>query len=139
LHRWLSPLHLCRAPVITKEFAAAFAQDVYVWGWPIVNAFHRRTSFASEPEPGLNGGILPVAPVGYVSMLLDYIVPEQRWVAHPNQDVVYGFGFGAVDKEPLVVQVRISVIASGSMRPMTRVAMNSPVLENNTRQSRAII
>lgn len=91
--------------VITKEFARAFARDAYVWGWPIVNAFHRRQSFASAPEPGLRGGILPVAPVGYVSMLSDYIVPEQRWVAHPNQDVVYGFGFGAVDKDPVVLQI----------------------------------
>ena len=91
--------------VITKEFAKAFAKDVYVWGCPIVNAFHRRDLFAKSPEPGLNGGILPVAPVGYVSMLSGYIVPEQRWVAHPNQDVVYGFGFGAVDKEPVILQI----------------------------------
>jgi hypothetical protein len=91
--------------VITKEFAAAVAPDTYVWGWPIVNAYHRRGSFAAAPEPGLQGGILPVAPTGYVSMLTDYITPDQRWVAHPNQDVVYGFGYGAVDTDPVVVQV----------------------------------
>lgn len=91
--------------VITKEFASILAPDVYVWGWPIVNAFHRRASFAKAPEPGLQGGILPVAPTGYVSMLTQYISPAQRWVAHPNQDVVYGFGYGAVDKEPVVLQV----------------------------------
>lgn len=91
--------------VITKEFAEVAAQDIYVWGWPIVNAFHRRDSFATAPEPGLRGGVLPVAPVGYVSMLSGYIAPEERWVAHPNQDVVYGFGFGAVDTDPVVLQV----------------------------------
>jgi hypothetical protein len=91
--------------VITKEFATVYAPDVYVWGWPLVNAFHRRAAFAMVPEPGLNGGILPAAPVGYVSMLTQYISPEQRWVAHPNQDVVYGFGYAAVDKDPIVLQV----------------------------------
>ncbi|MFT3921866.1 MAG: DUF1214 domain-containing protein [Myxococcales bacterium] len=81
------------------------ARDLYVWGWALVNAFNRRESFAKAPEPGLKGGILPVAPTGYVSMLTDYVSPEQRWVAHPNQDVVYGFGFGAVDREPVVLQI----------------------------------
>jgi len=91
--------------VITKETADVIARDTYLWGWAIVNAFHRRASFANAPEPGLQGGILPVAPTGYVSMLSHYIAPEQRWVAHPNQDVVYGFGYAAVDKEPVVLQV----------------------------------
>jgi hypothetical protein len=93
--------------VITPEFATAVARDIYVWGWPIVNAFHRRDSFATAPEPGLRGGVLPVAPVGYVAMLSGYIAPEERWVAHPNQDVVYGFGYGAVDKDPVVLQVPV--------------------------------
>ncbi|SDJ47425.1 Uncharacterized conserved protein [Frankineae bacterium MT45] len=91
--------------VMTAEFARMLAKDIYVWGWPIVNAFHRRASFAAAPEPGLNGGVLPVAPTGYVCMLTDYIDPAQRWVAHPNQDVVYGFGFGAVNDDPVVLQV----------------------------------
>lgn len=91
--------------VLTAEFARLLARDVYVWGWPIVNAFHRRASFAAAPEPGLRGGVLPVAPTGYVCMLSDYIDPAQRWVAHPNQDVIYGFGFGAVNDDPVVLQV----------------------------------
>ncbi|QKN81107.1 DUF1254 domain-containing protein [Scandinavium goeteborgense] len=91
--------------VMTKEAATVIAKDAYVWGWPLVNAYNRRASFAHAPEPGLNGGILPVAPIGYVSMLHGYISPMQRWVAHPNQDVVYGFGYGAVDDDPVVLQV----------------------------------
>ena len=94
-----------KGTVMTKEFASMLAKDVYVWGWPIVNAFHRRAGFAAAPEPGLKDGIVPIAPTGYVAMLTDYIVPEQRWVAHPNQDVVYGFGYAAVDKDPIVLQV----------------------------------
>ena len=35
----------------------------------------------------------------------DYIRPDQRFVTCPNQDVVYGFGFAAVDKEPIIIQV----------------------------------
>lgn len=91
--------------VITPSSASVIAQDAYLWGWPIVNAFNRRTSFSRAPEPGLVGGILPAAPTGYVSMLTDYISPEQRWIAHPNQDVVYGFGYGATDDDPMVLQV----------------------------------
>jgi len=91
--------------VITPASATVIAQDAYLWGWPIVNAFNRRASFSRAPEPGLVGGILPAAPTGYISMLTDYITPEQRWIAHPNQDVVYGFGYGATDDEPMVLQV----------------------------------
>lgn len=35
--------------VITVAFAEMLARDVYVWGWPIANAFHRRTSMAAAP------------------------------------------------------------------------------------------
>ncbi|MFJ9081791.1 DUF1254 domain-containing protein [Streptomyces sp. NPDC102384] len=91
--------------VMTPEFARLLARDIYVWGWPIVNAFHRRASFAAAPEPGLVDGVLPAAPIGHVAMLTGYVDPSQRWVAHPNQDVVYGFGYGAVDDDPVVIQV----------------------------------
>lgn len=91
--------------VITPASAAVIAQDAYLWGWPIVNAFNRRASFAQAPSRGLVGGVLPAAPSGYVTMLSDYVSPEQRWVAHPNQDVVYGFGYAAVDDDPVVLQV----------------------------------
>ncbi len=38
-------------------------------------------------------------------MLTDYISPEQRPVACPNQDVVYGAGFIGLDLSPVVIQV----------------------------------
>ncbi|MGH8345825.1 MAG: DUF1254 domain-containing protein, partial [Pseudomonas sp.] len=101
-----SDMHVVPAgTVITPASAAIIAQDAYLWGWPLVNAFNRRASFASAPRPGLVGGILPTAPTGYVAMLSDYISPDQRWVAHPNQDGVYGFGYAAVDDDPVVLQV----------------------------------
>jgi hypothetical protein len=38
-------------------------------------------------------------------MLTNYISPTQTFIACPNQDVVYGAGFSALDKEPTVFQV----------------------------------
>jgi hypothetical protein len=43
--------------------------------------------------------------VGYNAMLTNYIAPNQTFIACPNQDVVYGAGFSALDKEPAVFQV----------------------------------
>jgi hypothetical protein len=53
----------------------------------------------------LLGGVVPIAPVGYNTMLNDYIKPDQDFIVCPNQDVVYGGGFTALDKEPTVIQV----------------------------------
>jgi len=50
-------------------------------------------------------GITPVAPIGRLSMLSEYIDSKQRFVACPNQDVVYGFGMMELDRDPVVVQV----------------------------------
>ena len=77
----------------------------YVWGYPMVNAHNRRAAFAEAPEPGLLGGVVPIAPVGYNSMLTNYVEPDERFIVTPNQDVVYGAGFTALDKEPTVFQV----------------------------------
>ena len=77
----------------------------YLWGWPLVNNLNRHTALTSVPEPGLRGGVLPNAPQGMVCMLTDYISADQRFVACSNQDVVYGFGFGSIDDDPVVMQV----------------------------------
>src|SRR5262249_7380933 len=103
-----SPTQLMGTPVgtvLSKEYVEMIGRFAYFWGWPMVNNFNRRTVTTAVPEPGLRGGVLPNAPRGQVCMLTDYISPEQRFVTCPNQDVVYGFGFGALDEEPVVVQV----------------------------------
>ena len=41
-------------------------------------------------------------PLNRVTMLTDYIAPEQRSVATANQDVVYGTAFFSLEKEPVV-------------------------------------
>ena len=56
-------------------------------------------------NPARLGGIVPVSPPGYVSMLTDYIDAGQRFVTCPNQDTVYGAGFQRLDSKPVVVQV----------------------------------
>ncbi len=92
------------APV-SPAYAEAIGRMAYVWGWPLVNMHNRQKLFATAPYPGLLGGVLPVAPLNRVSMLSDYLRPEQRFVTSPNQDVVYGAGFLALDEDAVVVQV----------------------------------
>jgi hypothetical protein len=57
------------------------------------------------PAPGPLGGVVPAGPPGSVGLLHDYIAPEERLVACPNQDVVYGFGVIDGQRGPSVVQV----------------------------------
>lgn len=90
---------------ITPEYARLIGEFAYLWAWPMVNVHNRYVTFKNVPEPGLMGGIVPVAPPNNLAMLHDYIAPEERMVACPNQDVVYGFGILSLDKEPVVVQV----------------------------------
>ena len=96
-------------PVPGNTMTNAYVQQVgrmaYLWGYPMVNAHNRRAAFAQAPEPGLLGGVVPMAPVGFNQMLTDYIKPEETFIVCPNQDVAYGAGFTALDKEPTVVQV----------------------------------
>jgi hypothetical protein len=91
--------------IMTKDYVVMVARAAYLWGWPLVNQLNRRATFAKASEPGRLGGVLPVAPTGYVSMLTDYIAADERFVTCPNQDTVYGGGFMALDKQPVVVQV----------------------------------
>jgi hypothetical protein len=72
----------------------------YLWGWPLVNMANRAIAFSKAPEPGLLGGVVPVA-FGWNAMLTGYISPEEHFIACPNQDVVYGAGFVALDKESI--------------------------------------
>jgi hypothetical protein len=90
--------------VMTAGYAHAVAQMAYAWGWPLVNLQTRRMMYEQVPIIGLLGPT-PVAPVNQLAMLSDYIDPDIRIVAHPNQDVVYGFGALALDKEPVILQV----------------------------------
>ncbi|MBE9548814.1 MAG: DUF1254 domain-containing protein [Proteobacteria bacterium] len=91
--------------VMHKEYVKTIGRMAYVWGWPMVNSFNRRAGITQAPEPGKLGGVVPVAPRGRLSMLNDYVKPDQGFVACPNQDVVYGTGFFTLEVEPVVIQV----------------------------------
>ena len=55
------------------------------------NIFNRRQAFKDVTEIVMAGPV-PTAPLNRFAMLTDYITPDQRLVACPNQDVVYGAG-----------------------------------------------
>jgi hypothetical protein len=89
---------------ITEAYAKLVARDAYFWAWPLVNIFNRRQAFKNITEIVMAGPV-PSAPLNHFAMLTDYVSPDQRLVACPNQDVVYGAGVVALDISPVVIQV----------------------------------
>src|SRR6478609_7944788 len=89
---------------ITEEYAKMVARDAYFWAWPMVNIYNRRQAF-KDGKDFVMAGPVPSAPLNRVAMLTDYVNPDQRLVACPNQDVVYGAGSIALDVSPVVIQV----------------------------------
>ncbi|MGJ4843577.1 DUF1254 domain-containing protein [Leifsonia sp. Le1] len=90
---------------VTEAYAAEVGRAAYLWGWPLVNMHNRRVFMEQLPGPGLLAGIVPAGPPNTIGMLREYIRPEERVVACPNQDVVYGFGTLDSNLGPAVVQV----------------------------------
>ncbi len=88
---------------MTEAYVKTIGQMAYMWGWPLVNMSNRIAAFSKLTGPTILGGL----PLGYnaLAMLTDYISPEERAVACPNQDVVYGTGFFDLDDGPVVFQV----------------------------------
>src|SRR5882724_11254524 len=89
---------------ITEEYAKQVGRDAYFWAWPMVNVYNRRIAFSQVKEIAMSGPV-PAAPLNRLGMLTDYIAPEERLTACPNQDVVYGAGSLALDLSPVVIQV----------------------------------
>jgi hypothetical protein len=89
---------------ITEAYARLVARDAYFWSWPLVNVYNRRQA-VKDLQDFIKAGPVPSAPLNKLAMLTDYITPEQRLVACPNQDVVYGIGVLALDQSPVVIQV----------------------------------
>ncbi|WP_245443776.1 DUF1254 domain-containing protein [Mesorhizobium sp. DCY119] len=89
---------------ITEPYAAHVARDAFFWAWPLVNMYNRRLAFSKMKEHRYVGPLLE-APLNSLTMLTDYVNPEERNIACPNQDVVYGLGLVALDMSPVVVQV----------------------------------
>jgi len=81
---------------ITEEYARQVGRHAYFWAWPMVNIYNRRLAF-SQVREAMKTGPLIQSPVNQIAMLTDYVDPEERSVACPNQDVVYGIGSLALD------------------------------------------
>jgi hypothetical protein len=93
------------AATMTEDYIRSVGRLAYLWGWPLVNMHNRLSIMEKLPGPGLLGGIIPAASPGSAAMLHDYVRPEERLVACPNQDVVYGFGVIDGNRGPSIVQV----------------------------------
>jgi hypothetical protein len=89
---------------ITKEYAKHVARDAFFWTWPLVNIFNRRVRAEKLTQLSYAGPV-PAAPLNRVVMLTDHVATDERIVACPNQDVVYGSGSLGLEKSPVVIQV----------------------------------
>jgi hypothetical protein len=88
---------------MTKPYVQMVGRMAYIWGWALVNMVNRAAGASKATEPVVVGGL----PAGYgrVAMLTGYMTPEQRVIACPNPDLVFGTGFFDLEKEPAVFQV----------------------------------
>jgi hypothetical protein len=74
---------------ITAAYAAHEARDAFFWAWPLVNIYNKRRGAEQSKELAYAGPV-PAAPLNRIVMLTDYLAPDERIVACPNQDVAYG-------------------------------------------------
>lgn len=91
--------------VMTEAYVKNLTASIYAWGWPMANIHNRIEAFKPLTHHFYLAGVLPVAPPNHLCMLTDYIQPEERAVACPNQDVVYGLSVLDLTKGPVVLQV----------------------------------
>jgi hypothetical protein len=89
---------------VTRAYVQSVGRMAYLWGWPLVNTANHSVAFSKAPEPGLLGGVVPIA-FGRNAMRTSYVSPEEYFVTCPNQTVVYCVGLFALDKGPIVFQV----------------------------------
>jgi hypothetical protein len=87
--RFLIPTTAAEVPgpapgnAMTKAYVESVGRMAYLWGWPLVDMANRGVAFAKVPEPGLLGGVIPVA-FNRIAMLTGYISPDQTFIACPN-------------------------------------------------------
>ena len=64
---------------MTKAYVQMVGRIAYLWGWPLVHSINRSIAFSKAPEPGLLGGVVPVA-FNRNAMLTSYVKPAQHFV-----------------------------------------------------------
>ncbi len=89
---------------ITTAYARLVARDAYFWAWPMANIYSRRLTMEKLTET-IYAGPIPSAPINQLAMLTDYVSPDERIIACPSQDVIYGGGSMGLDQSPVIVQV----------------------------------
>jgi hypothetical protein len=89
---------------VTEAYAAHVARDAFFWAWPLVNVYNKRRASEQSKELAY-AGPAPSAPLNRIVMLTDYVAADERIVACPNQDVVYGGGSLGLDQSAIVIQV----------------------------------
>ena len=89
---------------ITEAYARHVARDAFFWAWPLVNIYNKRRGAEQSKELAYAGPV-PAAPLNRIVMLTDYVAADERIVACPNQDVVYGGGSLGLEQSPVVIQV----------------------------------
>jgi len=89
---------------ITEEYARHVARDAFFWAWPLVNIYNKRRGAEQSKELAYAGPV-PAAPLNRLVMLTDYVAPDERLVACPNQDVAYGGGSLGLEQSAVVIQV----------------------------------
>jgi hypothetical protein len=89
----------------------------------------RTSQFAGGPQ------VVPVA-FNRIVMLIGYADPAETFVTCPNQDVVYGGGYCALDTKPIIFQVPDFGGASGSAAGMTGGPRSSPRSASRTAPGR---
>src|SRR5215468_1988934 len=66
--------------LMTKAYVQTVGRMAYLWGWPLIANANRGVAFSKVPEPGLVGGVVPIA-YGGIAMLTNYVTPDQRVIA----------------------------------------------------------
>src|SRR5438876_11601372 len=57
---------------MTKAYVQMVGRMAYCWGWPLVANANRAVAFSKVPEPGLVGGVVPIA-YGGIALLTGYV------------------------------------------------------------------
>ena len=105
---------------MTPAYVQMVGRMAYFWGWPLVYVYNQRTELTQVPEPGLLAGVMPISPMNQVGMLNSYIDPGERFIACPNQDVVYGLGYLSLKQELWSFKFPPLATVSGRSRCTTR-------------------
>ena len=105
---------------MTKAYVQLVGRMAYMWGWPLVYVYNQRTELTKPPEVGLLAGVMPIGPMNEVGMLMTYIDAGERFIADPNQDVVYGLGTCRSKRSRWSFRCQSLATVSGRSRCTTR-------------------